>query len=120
MEEFTIKEVLENKLRELKKDFFEDQIFQKVSILFDIWTKQKELGYLFDLYETIESNKVINLGKVVKYDPTLSYKDQYICFLMEHNLIWIDECEDNRSVLNMIYYWLLADIKKDKQILNKI
>lgn len=118
METFNIKEILEKKIKEYKVDMFENLLYKKVCVLFDIWSKQKELAYLYDLYESIEKQVPINIGHIYTYNNKSSYKEQYISFLMETDLIWIDECTDKKTVLNMIYYWLLADIKKDTKILN--
>lgn len=118
MECFTIKNVFADKLKELKKDMYDELLYKKVNVLFQIWQKQKELGYLYDLYSEIESKKPIDVGPVNICSDLLSYKDQYISFLMSQDLIWIEECKNNGTVLTMLYYWLLADIKKDKKILN--
>lgn len=119
MENFTIKNVFTDKLKEIKKELYENLLYKKVMTLLEIWQKQKELGYLYDLYSEIETKKPVNVGPIYKCNELLSYRDQYITFLMEHNLIWIEECENNEIVLTMIYYWLLADIKKDKKILDR-
>lgn len=118
MERFTIKNVFTDKLKEIKKEMYEDLLYKKVSTLLEIWQKQKELGYLYDIYSQIESDKPIDIGPVYKFNELSSYKDQYITFLMEQDLIWIEECKNDEIVLTMIYYWLLSDIKKDKHILN--
>lgn len=118
MENFTIKKVFADKLNDIKKEMYEELLYKKVTTLFQIWQKQKELGYLYDVYSAIESKKVVDIGPIYNINDSLSYKTQYISFLMEQDLIWIEECENSEIVLTMIYYWLLADIKKDKKILN--
>lgn len=120
MKNFTIKNVIEEKIKEFKIDLFEEDLYKRVCILFNIWQKQKELGYLYDVYAALENKQTVNTGEVYEYDEKISYKTQYISFLMKHDLIWLDDCKDKKTVLTMIYYWLLADIKKDKITLNSL
>lgn len=120
MEQFTIHEILENKLKELKIELYEDFTYRKSCILFDIWKKQKELGYLFDLYSVLEENKTIDMGEVITYSPSNSYKEQYIKFLMNHDLVFLHEIQDPKILIHLIYYWLINQIKHDKLILNNI
>lgn len=123
--QFTIHDVILDKLKEIKVDVYENPLYKKTLTLFDIWTTQKHLGYLFDRYEALErqergipektetcSSSTISLTKPA------SYKEQYVEFLMEHDLIFLVEVEDKLSLLNLIFYWLLKDVKKDKRLLD--
>lgn len=121
---FTIHEVLLNKLNEIKVDVYEQPLYKKTLVLFDIWATQKKLGYLFDQYETLE-RKEKGLPEPIQHDScsasstkSSSYKDQYIEFLMKHDLVFMVEVEDKNSLLTLIFYWLLKDVKHDKKLLD--
>lgn len=121
---FTIHEVLLNKLNEIKVDVYEQPLYKKTLVLFDIWATQKKLGYLFDQYEALE-RKEKGLPEPTQHDScsasstkSSSYKDQYIEFLMKHDLIFLVEVEDKNSLLTLIFYWLLKDVKHDKKLLD--
>jgi hypothetical protein len=124
--EFTIYDVLLDKLGEIKVDVYENPLYEKTLILFDIWATQKKLGYLFDKYEAAEKkekglqdNK--NTGESISsisFTKPPTYKEQYIEFLMQHDLIFLVEVKDKLSLLNLVFYWLLADVKKDKKLLD--
>lgn len=121
---FTIHEVLLNKLNEIKVDVYEQPLYKKTLVLFDIWATQKKLGYLFDQYETLE-RKEKGLPEPIQHDScsasstkSSSYKDQYIEFLMKHDLVFMMEVEDKNSLLTLIFYWLLKDVKHDKKLLD--
>ena len=123
--EFTIYDVLLDKLREIKVDVYENPLYKKTLILFDIWTTQKKLGYLFDKYEAVEEdekgiqdNKNTGTSSSISFTKPPTYKEQYIEFLMQHNLIFLVEVKDKLSMLNLIFYWLLADVKRDKKLLD--
>lgn len=120
MEEFTIKEVLETILKSLKIELYEEEKYKKSCILFDIWVKQKELGKLFDLYKCYEENITMDLGPTIIYTPSLSYKEQYIKFLMQNDLIFLDTEKDPQILISLIYYWLVKEIKNDRDILLNI
>lgn len=122
---FTIHEVLSNKLNAIKVDVYETTLYQKTVLLLDIWATQKKLGYLFDKFEEIE-RKEKGLPEQPQYETSsassstksTSYKDQYVEFLMKHDLIFLEEVEDKVALLNLIYYWLLRDVKHDKKLLD--
>lgn len=121
---FTIHEVLLNKLNEIKVDVYEQPLYKKTLVLFDIWATQKKLGYLFDQYEALE-RKEKGLPEPMQHDScsasstkSSSYKDQYIEFLMKHDLVFMVEVEDKNSLLTLIFYWLLKDVKHDKKLLD--
>lgn len=117
METFSIREVLENKLKSLKSNNYDNPLYRKTCILYDIWLKNKELLYLLDLYKVYEENKVVELDDVTTYDPSGTYKEQYISFLMKTDMIFIEEVEDDNTLITLIFYWLLREVKID---LNKI
>lgn len=119
---FTIKEILRTHIEMMKIDLCEDLLYQKVTILFDIWVKQKELRYLFDLYNTIEKDTVLTMDENItrKLEENSTYKEQYVSFLMDHNLIFLMEVSDKIMLCNLLYYWLLSEIKVDKEILENI
>jgi len=119
--EFTIYDVLLDKLNEIKVDVYENPLYQKTMVLFDIWATQKKLGYLFDKYEALErkekgipDNKSVETSSTISFTKPPTYKEQYIEFLMQHDLIFLVEVKDKLSLLNLIFYWLLADVKKIK------
>jgi hypothetical protein len=123
--EFTIYDVLLDKLNEIKVDVYENPLYQKTMVLFDIWATQKKLGYLFDKYEALErkekgipDNKSVETSSTISFTKPPTYKEQYIEFLMQHDLIFLVEVKDKLSLLNLIFYWLLADVKKDKKLLD--
>lgn len=125
--EFTIYDALSNKLNEIKVDVYENPLYEKTLILFDIWATQKKLGYLFDKYEAIEKkekgiqdnqNTGGAMSSSISFTKPPTYKEQYIEFLMQHDLIFLEEVKDKLSLLNLIFYWLLADVKKDKKLLD--
>ena len=120
MEQFTIQNVIQEKLQTLKVDLYEDNLYKKTCVLFDIWTKQKELGLLFDLYSAIEEDRIVNVGPTTFFKDNENYKDQYIKFLLNNNLIFLHEVNDPVVLINLIYYWLLVEVKHDKKILNDI
>lgn len=120
MENFTIKEILETSLKKLKIELFEEEIYHRTCMLFDIWLKQKELRGLFELYKSYEENVIVDLGPIQSYDRSKGYKEQYIKFLMNCNLIFLEEVTNPTNVIYLIYYWLLAEIKIDKKILAEI
>lgn len=122
--QFTIRDVILDKLNEIKVDVYELPLYQKTLLLFDVWATQKHLGYLFDQFDNMErKEKGLPVHKEItsladsKTQPT-AYKDQYIQFLMKHDLIFLVEEKDQNALLSLIYYWLLADVKKDKEILD--
>lgn len=41
--EFTVYDILSDKLNEIKIDLFESKLFKKTAILFDIWATQKKI-----------------------------------------------------------------------------
>lgn len=123
--EFTIYDVLLDKLNEIKVDVYENPLYQKTMVLFDIWATQKKLGYLFDKYKALErkekgipDNKSVETSSTISFTKPPTYKEQYIEFLMQHDLIFLVEVKDKLSLLNLIFYWLLADVKKDKKLLD--
>lgn len=123
--EFTIYDVLLDKLNEIKVDVYENPLYQKTMVLFDIWATQKKLGYLFDKYEALErkekgipDNKSVETSSTISFTKPPTYKEQYIEFLIQHDLIFLVEVKDKLSLLNLIFYWLLADVKKDKKLLD--
>lgn len=123
--EFTIYDVLLDKLNEIKVDVYENPLYQKTMVLFDIWATQKKLGYLFDKYEALErkekgipDSKSVETSSTISFTKPPTYKEQYIEFLMKHDLIFLVEVKDKLSLLNLIFYWLLADVKKDKKLLD--
>lgn len=119
--EFTVYDILSDKLNEIKIDLFESKLFKKTAILLDIWATQKKLGYFFDKYQRIEQEKkefITEKKEEENCTDVLNYKEQYIKFLMKNNLIFIIEQKNNNILLNLIYYYLLADVKKDKQLLD--
>lgn len=123
--EFTIYDVFLDKLNEIKVDVYENPLYQKTTVLFDIWATQKKLGYLFDKYEALEKkekgipdNKSVETSSTISFTKPPTYKEQYIEFLMKHDLIFLVEVKDKLSLLNLIFYWLLADVKKDKKLLD--
>lgn len=122
---FTIYDVLLDKLNEIKVDVYENPLYQKTMVLLDIWATQKKLGYLFDRYEALEKkekgipdNKSVETSSTISFTKPPTYKEQYIEFLMQHDLIFLVEVKDKLSLLNLIFYWLLADVKKDKKLLD--
>jgi len=125
--QFTIHDVMLDKLNEIKVDVYENSLYEKTLALFDIWATQKKLGYIFDKYETIEQkekgiqdkkNICESASSPISLTKPQSYKEQYIEFLMKYNLIFLVEVDDKLSLLNLIFYWLLADVKKDKKLLD--
>jgi len=120
MIQFTINEILDNTIKNLKTELFEEKKYQQVVMLFKIWQKQKELLYLYSSYAYLEEDKQFVVNDVTVYDPSKTYKQQYISFLMNTNLIFIEEQKnDLPMLLTLIYYWLLAEIKMDKEKLNR-
>lgn len=115
--DFTKKEVIEGALNKIKVDVFENPLYQKTLILFEIWETQKKLGFLFDQYEEISIRVESNESSSIVSEK-LSYKEQYIEFLMKHDLIFIEEVEDSLVLLNLLFYWILADVRKDKGLLD--
>lgn len=124
--QFTIHDVLLDKLNEIKVEVYESPLYEKTLTLFDIWATQKRLGFLFDKYEALErkekgiQDKPNNCGSTsaISFTKSPSYKEQYVEFLMEHDLIFLVEVKDHMALLNLIFYWLLADVKKDKKLLD--
>ena len=57
-------------------------------------------------------------SSTISFTKPPTYKEQYIEFLMQHDLIFLVEVKDKLSLLNLIFYWLLADVKKDKKLLD--
>ena len=119
MNQFTIKDILENKINNLREDLFEEQLFQKVVVLFNIWKTQKELLYYSSVYEHLEQDKQFAVNDVTFYNPSEKYKKQYISFLMKTNLIFLEEKKEEPLVLiNLMYYWLLSEISIDRKKLS--
>lgn len=116
MEKFTVKEILLNKLNSLKSELFEEPLYQKTLVLFDIWLKQKELLYLYD---KIDNKYQTNTDNVYVYNKEKPYKEQYISFLMITDTIFLEEVHEPIIVINLIYFWLLREVRIDKQILNQ-
>lgn len=119
MNQFTIKEILENKINSLKEDLFEEKLYQQVVLLFNIWKTQKELLYYSTAYEYLEQDKQFTVNDVTFYDPSKKYKKQHISFLMKTNLIFLEEKKEEPMVLlNLIYYWILSEISIDRKKLS--
>lgn len=123
--QFTIYDVILDKLNEIKIDVYETMLYKKTRLLFDIWATQKHLGYLLDKFSDLEREEqgLSTLKQPIDSEnlPVVekkSYKEQYIEFLMEHGLIFLVEVKDKEILLNLIYYWLLEDVKRDKQLLD--
>ncbi|MFW6007623.1 MAG: hypothetical protein ACOCP8_00035 [archaeon] len=117
---FNKQEIIKLHLDKLKLKYFENKILQKCYILFNIWGKQKELIYLFDKIEVFEGKETkLNIKTGCQSGPMSNkYHEQYEQFLMENNLFFLTDCENDLSIINLIYYYLLNEIKEDKNYLS--
>lgn len=119
METFSIQEILTNEINNLKKDCYESNLFNKVDILFKIWLDQKDLLFQYKKLECFEKEVPFIINDIRRVESKKDYKSQYISFLMETGLIFIEEQKDKPEiVLTLIYYWLIKEVNIDKKSLS--
>ena len=70
----------------------------------------EKLGYLFDKYKALErkekgipDNKSVETSSTISFTKPPTYKEQYIEFLMQHDLIFLAEIKNKLSLLNLIF-----------------
>ncbi|QUH22100.1 hypothetical protein [Alkaliphilus sp. B6464] len=115
---FLLHDIFLDKLGSIKPEVFEEPLFQKTMILLDIWVTQKRLVDLLHEFDDLGKNKNIPITCSIYNGKQLSYKEQYISFLMNNDLIFLEEVKEPQSLLNLIYYFLVREVKYDKDSLD--
>lgn len=119
---FSIKDILENKLNSMKYNMYGDLLYEKVQLTYQVWLKQKELKYAYIMLDSLILNTTYKEEPFLSEEElkSLNYKEQYISFLIKHDLFFLEEVKEDKVILNLLYYWLLREIKIDKNQLNTI
>lgn len=102
---YSIYEILYSRLIGNKHRLKNELIYEKTIKLLDIWDAQKRVIYLTRSFDN------------PNYHDESLISESYITLLMENDLIFIEEVQDPVVLLNLIYYWLVANIKKNSQII---
>lgn len=100
---YSIYEIILSRLIINKPRLHDNLMFEKTFKLLDIWETQSKLIYLTNSYD----------------DPHFIY-ERLICssydeLLLKNDLIFIEEVSEPVIMLNLIYYWVIMQIKRDRE-----
>jgi len=100
---YSIYEIIHSRLIVNKHRLNDNLMYDKTLKLLDIWGTQARLIYLTNVYDNpahVDENLI---------------SDSYDTLLIKNDLIFIEEVSEPVILLNLIYYWLITQIRKDRE-----